>query len=87
MSAKVSLATGQSSSSIYVPNEALISDISGKLIWIIREGKAKSIIVKTGVRTIDKIEILDGINQGDSIITTGLMQVRPGSPVKPVSNK
>ncbi len=87
MSAKVSLATGQSSSSIYVPNEALISDISGKLIWIIREGKAKSIIVKTGVRTIDKIEILDGINQGDSVITTGLMQVRPGSPVKPVSNK
>lgn len=87
MSAKVSLATGQSTSSIYIPNESLISDISGKLVWIIKNGKAKSILVQTGVRTVDKIEILSGINQGDSVITTGLMQVRPGSPVKAVSNQ
>lgn len=87
MSAKVSLATSQATSSIYIPNEALISDISGKLVWIIKKGKAESVLVQTGVRTIDKIEILSGVKQGDSIITTGLMQVRSGTQIKPLSNQ
>jgi membrane fusion protein (multidrug efflux system) len=84
MSAKVLLATGQRSRSIYVPNEAVISDISGKLVWLIKEGKARSVIVQTGTRTIDKIEVTDGLKQGDTVITTGLMQVRPGMSLKPV---
>ncbi len=71
MSAKVLLATGQRSRSIYVPNEAVISDISGKLVWLIKGGKARSVIVQTGTRTIDKIEVTDGLKQGDTVITTG----------------
>ncbi len=87
MSAKVSLATGQATKSIYVPNEALISDITGKLIWIIKNGKAESKLVQTGQRTVDKIEILSGIQPGDTVVTTGLMQIRPDAPLKPVSQQ
>ena len=70
-----------------VPNEALISDISGKLVWIIKNGRATSKLVQTGIRTIDKIEILSGIQPGDSVVTTGLMQIRPDAALKPVSQQ
>lgn len=78
MSAKVNLDVDQGSKSIYIPNEAVIADIKGKSVWIKKEGKAKSVFVKIGTRTIDKIEILSGIERGDTIIITGLMQVREG---------
>ncbi len=87
MSAKVMLATGQNSRSIYVPNESVTSDITGKVVWVIKNGKAESRIVQTGTRTTDKIEVLAGIEKGDTVATTGLMQIRPGMQLKPVSKQ
>jgi membrane fusion protein (multidrug efflux system) len=41
--------------------------------------------VQTGTRTVDMLEILSGIELGDTIITTGLMQLREGLSVLPVN--
>jgi membrane fusion protein (multidrug efflux system) len=38
--------------------------------------------VKTGERTKNKIQILQGLSKGDTIITTGLLEVRDGMPVE-----
>jgi membrane fusion protein (multidrug efflux system) len=41
-------------------------------------GKAKKIAVEPGVRTESYVQILTGLNVGDTVITTGIMQLRDG---------
>jgi membrane fusion protein (multidrug efflux system) len=39
-------------------------------------------MVTIGVRTDEKIQIIDGLNEGDTIITTGLLSVKKDSKLK-----
>ncbi|MDR0814209.1 MAG: efflux RND transporter periplasmic adaptor subunit [Bacteroidales bacterium] len=66
-----------------VPSDAVLSESVGQKIFVYRGGNVESILVQTGTRTNDKIEILTGLNAGDSLITSGLMQITPRSVVKP----
>ena len=43
--------------------------------------------VITGVRSSDKIQIVEGLNAGDTLITSGLMSLKPGSVLKFISVK
>ncbi|MBL0083016.1 MAG: hypothetical protein IPP37_11550 [Saprospiraceae bacterium] len=45
-------------------------------------GKAVEQNVVTGLRTSDKVEILEGINVGDSIVASGIMALKDGQAVK-----
>jgi membrane fusion protein (multidrug efflux system) len=44
-------------------------------------------IVKTGIRTSEKVQILEGLNPGDQVLTTGLLQARPGLAIRVVSHQ
>jgi len=68
--------------SIVVPNQSIIPDMEGSKVFIVKDGKVKSTDVKTGIRNADKIQILSGINAGDTLVTTGLMQIREGIEVR-----
>ncbi len=85
MSAKVMLKTGAEDINVYVPNQAVVPVVNGRSVWILKNGKAKFVPVQTGNRTADMLEILSGIERGDTVITTGLMQLREGIAVTPVN--
>lgn len=68
--------------SIMVPSETLIPFIGGKKIYVMKGGKAVEQNVVTGLRTADKVEILEGINEGDSIVASGIMALKDGQSVK-----
>jgi membrane fusion protein (multidrug efflux system) len=85
MSARVSLNTGAGEKNLYVPNQAVVPDVRGRSVWVMKNNKATLIPVQTGTRTVDMLEILSGIELGDTIITTGLMQLREGLTVVPVN--
>jgi len=87
MFARLTVITGTSSEVLLVPTQAIVSEMDGKKVWAVQNGKTVSRIVTTGVRTENHIEILTGLNEGDSILTTGLLQVREGSAVKILSVK
>jgi membrane fusion protein (multidrug efflux system) len=53
-----------------------------KRIWLFRSGKASLVPVVSGNRTEDMVELLSGISVGDTVITSGLMQLRPGMAVR-----
>lgn len=80
--AHVIVPLGGDSNAILVPSQSVIPTTKEKLIVKLVEGKAKMVIVQPGTRTADKVEILSGIQQGDTILTTGLMQVKEGMPIK-----
>jgi membrane fusion protein (multidrug efflux system) len=67
---------------LMVPTQAVIPVLKGQTVYIARNGSVVTAPVKTGTRTASAIQILEGIAAGDTIITTGLMQLRPGMPVK-----
>ncbi len=66
---------------LLVPSQAVIPVLRGQTILVKRNGVAVSLLVKTGIRTAELVQITEGLNPGDTVITTGIMQLRPGQPV------
>lgn len=83
MFARINLITSQSSNSILVPTESVVPEMDGKSLWIVKNGKAASVSVGIGQRTASQIEIVSGVAMGDTVLVSGLMQIREGSDVKP----
>jgi membrane fusion protein (multidrug efflux system) len=67
---------------ISIPTEALIPEIDGTLVYVYRNGKAQPVPVQTGIRTETEIQITSGLAVGDTLITSGILQLRTGLPVQ-----
>lgn len=81
-SAKVYLTIREEAGSIMVPTSALIPSIKGYSVFRARAGKAVAVVVKTGTRNSALVEIVEGIAKGDTIVTTNILRVRNGSPLR-----
>lgn len=82
--AKLTINLGTIPEAIVLPAESIIPAISGQTVMLVRDGKATVQQVKTGIRTSIGTQITEGVTPGDTIITTGLLTVRPGMAVKPI---
>jgi len=67
---------------LMVPAQAIIPVLKGQSIFVQKNGAALSVLVKTGIRTSSTVQITEGLSAGDTVLTTGLMQLRTGMPVK-----
>ncbi|GHT74935.1 MexH family multidrug efflux RND transporter periplasmic adaptor subunit [Bacteroidia bacterium] len=65
-----------------IPNEAIISEMGRDIAYLYSDGKAQQIEVAKGLRTESNIQVLQGLHAGDTLIITGVMQLRDGLPVK-----
>lgn len=66
-----------------IPAAALIPELKGHRVLLCVEGKAVSQSVVIGARTADRVEIAEGVKAGDSLITSAILQLRPGAAVRP----
>jgi membrane fusion protein (multidrug efflux system) len=80
--ANITLITDETQNAILVPTQVIVPDMNEKRLWILKGGKAVLTPVIAGNRTQDKIEILSGLSVGDTVITSGLMQLRPNMAVR-----
>jgi membrane fusion protein (multidrug efflux system) len=64
-----------------VPSEAIIPEMGKNIVYLYRNGEAKSTEIITGLRTESHVQALEGIQDGDTVITTGVMQLRTGMKV------
>lgn len=76
--AKVNFDMGDNNSAIMIPTQSIIPEARDKKVIVSKNGIAQFNVVKTGERDSAKVEILDGINIGDTVITTGLLNIKPG---------
>jgi len=79
--ASVTLQLAQINNTIAIPTEALIPEMEGEVVFVYKKGKAVSVKVGTGLRTESKIQITSGLNFGDTLLTTGILQLRQSLPV------
>lgn len=66
---------------ISVPAEAIVPEMGKNKVFVYRSGKAEPVDVTTGLRTDAEIQIIEGLQSGDTILTSGTLQLRKGSAV------
>jgi membrane fusion protein (multidrug efflux system) len=67
---------------LLVPSEALVPELQGHKVFVASSGKAKEVKVEIGLRTDRYVEVVNGLHEGDTLITTGILQLRQGVPVQ-----
>jgi membrane fusion protein (multidrug efflux system) len=79
---KVFLPESASKPSILVPSNIIIPDSKSKSLFVVKNGKAKSVEVETGYRTQNAVEIVSGLKSGDTVVVAGMLFVKNGSNAK-----
>lgn len=77
----VELSSGRAKS-IPIPAESLTLDKDGAYVFIAKDGKAQMTRVETGLRTPIAVDVVSGLNEGDTVITSGLISIRQGSSIR-----
>jgi efflux transporter, RND family, MFP subunit len=79
MFARVSVSFGEVTR-VVVPDLAVVRQrgTNDRAVFLASKGMARRVLVKLGNRVEDKIEILDGLTENDSVIVTGLRFLQDG---------
>ncbi len=86
MFVKIRFILGVQENALMVPAESVIPELSSYKVFVVgKDGKAEQRIVEIGTRTDTHVQILSGLNEGEQVLTSGLMQVRPGMPIQPTT--
>jgi membrane fusion protein, multidrug efflux system len=82
MFARVTLVVDRRNEAIVVPESAIVQRGDGQFVYRIRDGKAELTRVKLGLRQTGRIEVVEGLSAGDTVVTAGQVKLRPGATVK-----
>jgi membrane fusion protein, multidrug efflux system len=80
--AKVRIVLGQNGNALLIPNDAILPLGRKKQIYLYKGGKGMPIDITTGVRDSTNIEVVSGLKLGDTVITSGILFLRPGISVE-----
>lgn len=79
--ANISLIISREENALQIPSEAIIPQMDGERVFVYRNGKALLATISTGIRTEDRVEVTSGLVAGDTLLTSGILQMRTGMPV------
>ena len=80
--AKVKIVLGQNENAIMVPTIVVQPQGRQKLVYLYKGGKSIPAEITTGIRDSSHVQVLTGLRVGDTVITTGLLFLRPGADIK-----
>jgi membrane fusion protein (multidrug efflux system) len=80
--AKVNLQLGKDERALLVPSQAIIPAARNKQVILFKSDSAVYTIVETGIRDSAFVQVVKGLKEGDTVITTGLMAIRPNAKIK-----
>lgn len=63
---------------IAIPTEAIVPEMGKDKVFLYKSGKAEPVEVVTGIRTDGEVQIIKGLQMGDTILTSGTLQLRMG---------
>lgn len=80
--ATVKLDLSENRNALMIPTQAVIPQERNKKVILSRNGVAVLVTVKTGIRQASLVEVTEGLEPGDTVVTTGLLFIKAGSPLK-----
>lgn len=75
------------SDALLIPTNAIIPGLNEQSVFVLENGKAVTRKVTTGIRLDREIQIIDGLEPGETVITSGLLQIRENMPVEPLDQR
>lgn len=72
---------------LLVPFGALRRDRQGEYLYLLENGSAQRVNVRSGIRLEEKVEIIEGLRPGQQVITRGFLGLRPGKEVHTGTSK
>ncbi|MEM6547385.1 MAG: efflux RND transporter periplasmic adaptor subunit [Pseudomonadota bacterium] len=66
-----------------VPKDALVEHRGGWIVYVVEDGAAQRRSVSLGLPNGDRIEVLDGLSPGETVVVRGNERLREGQPVVP----
>lgn len=83
MFANVRLITGEKSGVVLIDEDALLREGSIEYVWVIDEkGRAYRKRVLSGAKDINGVEIVAGLREGETVVTTGQLKLSEGLKTK-----
>lgn len=79
--AHVELGFKPSPGSVTIPTEAIIPVLKGQKVFVVKNGKAQEQMIETGIRNETMVEVTQGLSAGDSVVVSGILQLKPNSKV------
>jgi len=80
--ASVRALLSQIENTISVPSQAIIPEMEGEKVFIYKNGLAEEVRVTLGLRTESHVQIRSGLNFGDTLLTSAILQLRQHIPVQ-----
>jgi membrane fusion protein (multidrug efflux system) len=80
--AKVKIVLGKNENAIMIPTIVVQPLGRKKLVYLYKGGKSIPADITIGIRDSSNVQVLTGLSVGDTVITTGLLFLRPGADVK-----
>ncbi len=80
--ANVTLKLSENRDAMMVPTQSIVPKLKGQSVYVYKNGAASLVDVEIGIRTENTIQVISGVNAGDTIITTNILRLRQGAKVK-----
>lgn len=71
--AKLKIITAEEKKALLIPAEAVNMDSSGSFCYVIENGTLSKKYVKTGVSSLEQIQIIEGLAKDDEVVTSAYM--------------
>ena len=69
---------------LVVPEQALVPEQGDVFVYVIADGKAEKRLVHTGQRRVGSVQVVQGLAEGETVVTEGTQKLRDGIAVKVV---
>lgn len=80
--AKINIKLFPDKECIMIPARATVPLMEGDQVYVQKNGRAKAINIKTGYRNELEVEVTEGLVSSDTLVTTGLLQIKEGMPIR-----
>ena len=67
---------------VAVPAQAVVPSAAGHGVFVLRDGRAELRAVEIGLRTADSVQVVSGLEAGETVLTTNLLRLAAGMPVE-----
>lgn len=77
-SANIEIQLREITNTLVIPSIASIAEMGQDIAYTYKNGKAHRVVLTKGLRTASSVQVLEGLNIGDTLLSTGVMQLRDG---------
>lgn len=79
--AEVEVPLNSNDGGFLIPTEAIVPSAQGNSVFVAQDGVARRRSVELGARFADRVQVLNGLAEGDVVLITNLLRLRPDAPI------